>query len=254
MEQNLIDVFRMTPIAKEYSQPSQQDIAQLKIENKACRIYDAAGIVVENAYFNAGYPGSQESVYTRESVLLRLKKAVEILQPDAYFSIFDAYRSIETQVYLYEMFRENLRQEHPHLNADELEALTLTFVSHPFDTSRFAVPLHNSGGAIDLEIVDQDTGTPWDFGTEIDETVDASRTDFFEQPFNIDFGFSEVTWERIRSNRRVLFHLMKYVGFVNYEHEWWHYDLGSCHWARVLGMDWHYPSMEKEVSSRHTAA
>ena len=41
---------------------------------------------------------------------------------------------------------------------------------------------------------------------------------------------------------------MKYVGFINYKVEWWHYDIGDCMWANEHDIHWFYPSMEEELN------
>ena len=40
---------------------------------------------------------------------------------------------------------------------------------------------------------------------------------------------------------------MKSVGFVNYEQEWWHYDLGDCIWSEKMDIDWYFDGAESLV-------
>ena len=77
-------------------------------------------------------------------------------------------------------------------------------------------------------------------GTDFDAITPASYTNFFEQEFNENFGISKERWLLIRKNRRILFNCMKYVGFTNFQVEWWHFDLGDCMWAKELEQNWYF--------------
>ncbi len=133
----------------------------------------------------------------------------------------------------------------PSKTHSELYDITREFVIHPNETSRYAIPPHNSGGAIDLTLKYEDSFL--DMGTDFDAVTPASYTNFFEQEFNENFGISKERWLLIRKNRRILFNSMKYVGFTNFQVEWWHFDLGDCMWAKELEQNWYFPSMEKSL-------
>jgi D-alanyl-D-alanine dipeptidase len=140
----------------------------------------------------------------------------------------------------------SIKKLHPYFSEAQLRAETCKYVAPATDNEDTQLPNHNTGGAIDLTLFDLVTGEPWDFGTEFDHTSELAHSDFFEGPVEPAYGIDEVRWLLIRRNRRVLFHLMKQLGFVNYHYEWWHYDLGDCHWANIHGLDWHYASMEND--------
>ena len=118
-------------------------------------------------------------------------------------------------------------------------------MAHPDEPGRFLVPPHNSGGAVDLTLRYQ--GKILDFGTDFDATTDCSTTDYFEGEWTPEQPWSKLKWEEIRDNRRLLFNVLTSCGFVNYAHEWWHYDLGDCIWAQEKNSSWFYSSMERQV-------
>ena len=180
-----------------------------------------------------------------------MQKSVGLLPDHLRISIFDVFRTIETQAYLFKLFCEIVQDQHPDWEQKAIEQEALKFVSHPYEKSRFAVPLHNSGGAVDLELIDLNTHQVLDFGTKIDTLSELSYTDFFERPFDPSYEISGERWMLIRDNRRLLFNAMKAVGFVNFHHEWWHYDIGNCNWAHELKADYVFESMEPLVLSKY---
>ncbi len=235
------------PIQHVYSQPSDAEIETLKKLSEVNIIYQGNGLNPVNAYYVAGYAGTQPEVFTRRAVLEKLQTVSAQLAPRYGLMIFDAYRSIETQQYLFNLFAENIQKMHPEWTAQQVDEETRRFVAHPTDRSKFEIPMHNSGGAVDLTVYDMHTGQACYMGADFDATVDASSTIYFEAPYTTNTGFSAEEWLAARHNRRVLFHLLKQEGFINYCEEWWHFDLGDCNWAKELNRDWVYDSMEKEV-------
>ena len=69
---------------------------------------------------------------------------------------------------------------------------------------------HNRGAAIDLTLVDLDTGRPLDMGTRYDAFTARSHTTNARG--------------RVLRNRLKLKRAMEAFGFRNYRREWWHYD------------------------------
>lgn len=240
----MLELFSQTPIKHEYASLTDEQTQLIQSQNAVCEIISKDNLKVTNGYFQANLPGTNSKVYTRQAVFARINKVIEILKPHAGLAIFDAFRTIETQAYLFQLFREQIKKDHPEFNEQEIELKTREFVSHPTDKNHWEVPLHNSGGAIDLEIYDLNSHQPWDFGTAIDAVTELSHTNFFENDFDPKFGIDESRWLKVRKNRRILFNAMKYAGFTNYHNEWWHYDIGDCCWAKVLNTKWIFDSME----------
>lgn len=195
-----------------------------------------------HAYVDLGLEGANSNMTTRLAVKEQLLLALRSLPPGHEFWVFDAFRSRQTQLALFQFIYRQQSKLHPLESDKKIWQLTRQFVAHPDETSRFAIPPHNSGGAVDLTLAFN--GTPLDMGTEFDEVSPFSETVAFEKPWNKSTPFSEERWRAICENRRLLFNTMKSVGFVNYVEEWWHYDLGDCIWAQTLKQDWHFPTME----------
>src|ERR687897_20063 len=82
---------------------------------------------------------------------------------------------------------------------------------------------HNLGLAVDLTIVDPETGAPLDMGTPFDTFAESAHTANAEG--------------RVLTNRRILLRVMESEGFRNYEKEWWHFSLnvpGALPFDRVI--------------------
>ncbi len=82
---------------------------------------------------------------------------------------------------------------------------------------------HNLGLAVDLTVVDRETGAPLNMGTAFDTFSEAAHTANAEG--------------RVLANRRILVRAMEAEGFRNYEKEWWHFSLevpGALPFDRVI--------------------
>lgn len=245
MEENMLPENIKQPIDHCYAAPSYLFVRFLSDNSRprACEL--PTKLITSNVYKILGLKGTSNQMFLRKAVVDQLIKALGILGHDYQFVVFDAFRTRETQLALFEKIHCEQKAANPHLTAGELLDATRRYVAHPDEHARFPIPPHNSGGAVDLALAYK--GKLLDFGTAFDELSQASKTDFFEQAWSPDLGFSEDRWSTARHNRRLLFNALKACGFVNYEEEWWHYDLGDCIWSDKLNVNWFYPSMEHEV-------
>lgn len=91
------------------------------------------------------------------------------------------------------------------------------FVADPADGSR-----HNRGAAVDLGLVDRETGEVLEFVSGYDE--------FSERAFPGYVGGTS----RQRWRRELLRRVMEREGFTVYEHEWWHFDYRDWQRYRIL--------------------
>lgn len=223
------------PIKFSYAKPSQASIAALKQNMSCVALHNQDGIMLQNIYYQQQIAGSQQTMYTRKSVADKLAQLQKKLHPYFGLWIYDCYRSRETQSALFTQFYQNIATQNPQWSEQQVLAECKKYVSHPTDKSHFSIPLHLSGGAIDLALFDYNSGNVLDFGSKFDECRHHSHTDFFEKNFDAEFGISEHQWLDYRHMRRLLFYIMQEAGFVNYRYEWWHYDLGTCNWANELG-------------------
>lgn len=214
----------MKPIPR-IAVPSIQDYSIQNIEEPIVSLSDY-GFICESQYYLQGIPGAYKTCYARKSVAEKLMKAEQSLPPGYRFKIYDGYRPICIQERLWKYYRQNLKNKYSYLTDEELDYKTSFFVSkpsydilHPF--------LHNTGGAIDLTIINSD-GTELNMGTRFDDFSDKAWTNHFEEYEN-----NEV----IRNNRRLLYWTMIEAGFTNLPSEWWHYDYGTKFWGYFTNQD-----------------
>lgn len=170
--------------------------------------------------------GSSASIAVRKTVCKMLLEAEKLLPEGYCFKIYDAYRPIAVQQALWNYFRQQKVKENPSLSDAEIDKLTAFCVSFP-SYNILEPSLHNTGGAIDLTIVDSN-GNELDMGCEFDEFTDKAWTNHFEQDC-----YNGERNETVRNNRRMLYNVMKEVGFTNLPSEWWHYDYGDDKWAQL---------------------
>jgi zinc D-Ala-D-Ala dipeptidase len=83
---------------------------------------------------------------------------------------------------------------------------------------------HNMGVAVDLTLVDLETGTEVPMGTPFDTFSEAAHTANAEG--------------RVRRYRQLLVTMMESEGFENYDQEWWHFSYpveGAVPFDRIVG-------------------
>ena len=179
---------------------------------------------VRSLYAEMGIPDAPAVVAVRAGVAERLRAAADSLPGRVALVVFDGFRPLAVQRYLYESFREQLRREHPDLDDGRLTELLHQYVASPV-VDPLRPPPHRTGGAADVYLIDAESGAPMPMGTEPDETSPASATHWFE----------EHPADPFTANRRLLYHAMAGAGFTNYHGEWWHYDYGNQRWANCSG-------------------
>ena len=171
-------------------------------------------LIVEMQYPLLNMDNAIKDCYMRAEVYERLIEAARLLPKGYKFKIQDAYRPFALQKELYEKYKIelidkfNLQEKTP----EEVDEFIKQFISLP-NKDPLVPPVHTTGGAIDLTIVDPN-GNELDMGTCFDEFTEKTRTDYFEHQ----------GCKRIRDNRRLLYNVMINAGFTNFPSEWWHYD------------------------------
>lgn len=175
------------------------------------------GFLVEHVYYEQGVPGSLPQCLARESVAACLLQARSLL-PDSYnFLIWDAYRPLQVQAFLFDRYKAQLRQQFPHLSEEALDLKTQTYLTLPSTNPSRPSP-HNTGAALDLTLAQH--GVALDMGTPFDCFVQQATPNFYESATD-PYGL------RVRNNRRLLYGVLSAAGFKNYPHEWWHWSYGD---------------------------
>ena len=181
-----------------------------------------------NAPYHAPIPGAIPIVAVRMEVACRLQQADWLLKPYGLcLMAVDGYRSIETQKGLWDFFETKIARDNPGIARAALDEKVRTFVSDPRQVdpqNERTWPLHSTGGAVDVLLVNDMTGNVVDHGAEFDEADERSYTDHYERLFQA--GKIEADDPRL-INRRVLVNAMFKAGFTNYAYEFWHFDFGT---------------------------
>ena len=204
------------------------------------------GFLVEPRYYLQGIEGAVPECYARESVVEMLKKAAHLLPSHLMLKIYDAYRPIQVQQSLWDMYRKKVVEESKDANLtdEEIDKKTSFFVSKPSYDPK--VPsLHNTGGAVDLTLVTTRGHYALNMGCDFDDFTPKAWTNHFEE----DYEEHEVNTEA-RENRRLLYSVMTEAGFTNLPSEWWHFDYGDKFWAYFTGNTAIYEGIDMDIPVR----
>lgn len=132
----------------------------------------------------------------------------ELKKRDFALKIYDAYRPYSATVLFYEIYKDT------------------TFVASPWSGSR-----HNRGAAVDVSIVDLNTGEEIQMPTGFDDFSEVAKPDYSDLP------------ENVIQNRDYLITVMQNHGFRVYPSEWWHFDFMG--WEGFHLMDISFEELEK---------
>lgn len=179
------------------------------------------GIRTEMQYSLLHMKHAESLCLVREEVLEKLLFAQKQLPEGVSLCVLDAWRPFLLQKELYETYAAMLTEKFgiQSLTPEDRKKRISDFVSEPVP-DRLYPPVHTTGGAVDLTLVDA-TGRPLPMGTAFDDFSEKAATNYFESHPGAE----------IRANRRLLYHTMISAGFTNLPSEWWHYDYGDRFWA-----------------------
>ena len=191
-------------------------------------------IIVSSQYFIQGIEGALPECYCRETIHQKLIEASKLLPPGCRFVILDTWRPLKVQQSLFDILKDDLRKQNPSASEEEITNKALVYVALPSRDPQKPSP-HNTGGAVDLTIADED-GLMLNMGSDFDEPTLKTGTTFFEEKMAKGEKLSPEELEALK-NRRLLYYIMTSVGFTNYVDEWWHFDFGNQNWAWMSGSD-----------------
>jgi D-alanyl-D-alanine dipeptidase len=133
--------------------------------------------------------------------------------------VFEGLRNLETQKLLFDNKLQEIRAMHQHFSEDELIAETSKWVS-PVTNN---IPVHSTGGAVDIRIWNAHDNTFLDVGD-----------------FGVIWGpnptaptFSEEITDQQKHNRLYVLLAALCSGLTNYSYEHWHFSSGdryACFW------------------------
>ncbi|OGV89251.1 hypothetical protein A2Z41_01790 [Microgenomates group bacterium RBG_19FT_COMBO_39_10] len=192
---------------------------------KKLKIY----LVFSPQYYQKGLSGSLKTFWVRKSLAELLFQASQLLPQNYRFKIWDAWRPLKVQQALFEEWVKILRKENPNWSEVKSEKEAQQYVSLPSKDRTKPSP-HNTGGAIDLTLVDS-KGKELKMGTEFDYFGPQASTRYYEKKLLKKFLLPKE--KEICQNRRLLYSMMIRIGFTNYPEEWWHYDYGNQFWGKI---------------------
>ena len=172
--------------------------------------------------------GGHSPYYLRQSVvenLIQAQNNLQLLYPNWYIQIFDAYRPVAVQQFMVDYsFGEALRERDlteqelsPQQREDVWKAVYEIWAVPSLDMN--TPPPHSTGAAVDITLVN-DLGEVVDMGSPIDEMSDRSHPEYY---INSN--------QKYDANRQLLRDVMLKAGFQRNPREWWHFSFGDQMWA-----------------------
>ncbi len=185
----------------------------------------------------APYLNGADPWVLRKSVLNRLIEAQKYLEeynPCLQLALFDAYRPISVQKFMFEYTvhetckSRGIEINNPSVNRDVIDIIdeVSRFWAKP-SSNPSTPPPHSTGAAIDLTLSDM-SGNQLDLGGEIDFIGDKSSPDFYMKD-SLRIPYSK--YKVFHNRRSLLCSVMKKAGFVQHPSEWWHFSYGDQLWS-----------------------
>jgi D-alanyl-D-alanine dipeptidase len=200
--------------------PERYALQEFK-DSEFVEIISDSHFVVEMQYPLLNMENAENKCFVRKEVYEHLLEAASKLPRGFRFKILDAWRPFALQHELYEKYAKDIIKEFEleGCTENQTKAVIRKFVSDPIP-DRDVPPVHTTGGAVDLTIVNRNE-IELEMGSAFDEFTDRTSTAYYEIEKN----------EVIRDNRRLLFHVMTEAGFTNLPSDWWHFDYGDRFWG-----------------------
>ena len=193
-----------------------RNVTSVDNKEKLVSLNTAANSVVARYIKQDMVPLYGSDILVRESVAKKLFEAQNALHRKHagwQFLIVYGYRSPDVQQqYFLERKKELSDRGVP---TDRLEEEVHKLVAVP------EVAGHPTGGAIDVTIIDRDSGSEIDMGGHI---ADFKNLDLIPT-------YSGLIAEAQLKNRLLLHSLLTGVGFAPFYGEWWHFSYGDKEWA-----------------------
>jgi D-alanyl-D-alanine dipeptidase len=186
-------------------------------------------IKIRPMYFELGFSPCS-SIFGRQVVVTRLIKALDFLPDELGFLVWDVYRPRAVQEKLFNWMREEIRKKFSKFSDQENYNETKKYISPPSKVGEDYCPPHLSGGAIDLTLFDLNTETELEMGTPFDDCTERAHSNYFDLQWVLSLDEAH-----FKNRRQLLRAAMERVGFVSYQYEWWHFDIGNMLWSQKTG-------------------
>ena len=161
------------------------------------------------------------AVYVRSELAKRLQVAANALAAKYRLVIRAGHRPIEVQRRILIDCADDYKRDNPNVSDDEALEHARQFVSDPDLT----LPPHVCGAAVDVDVLNNETGQLLDFGSKLNDDTEKS---FLYYP--------DLTEEQ-KANRLLLVSAMLDAGLASCMPEWWHFSYGDQVWAWFYGKE-----------------
>jgi D-alanyl-D-alanine dipeptidase len=171
-------------------------------------------------------PHNTDYTHIRATVYDRLKEAQVLLPQGLFFCVYEGYRSLKLQQYLFVTHYINIQHANPNLKHEQIFKETTKLVSPVINLdSTHNIPPHSTGAAIDIYLIDAQ-GKPVDMGILVQDWMK-----------DLDGALSCMHSKKISTQaqeyRKIMADALECVGFINYPTEYWHWSYGDRYWAFV---------------------
>ncbi len=147
-----------------------------------------------------------------------------LLPKNLYFCLYEGYRSLTLQKFLFEKRYEKVKLQHPDWSAEQIFIDTTKLVSPVTNQDGSVnIPPHSTGGAIDIYLVN-DQGEYVDMGIHPKDWIE-------DLEGSISITASNIISSEAEKNRKIMCQALTLVGFTNYPTEYWHWSYGDRYWA-----------------------
>lgn len=199
----------------DYKKQVKKDSSKKMVELKSLIpgiVYDLRYATVNNFMRRLMYPAGTNNTFLRLPATKALQKVQQELNVKGYgIKIFDAYRPYAVTVKFWELVKDE------------------RYVANPSKGSG-----HNRGIAVDLTIINIQTGKTLEMGTGFDNFSDTAH-----------HTFKNLSAE-VLQNRELLKSTMGKYGFNSYADEWWHYSWPNSGKFEILNID--FKKLKKGVT------
>lgn len=169
-------------------------------------------------------PDNQDYTFIRKGVYEKLKEAQAYLPQNLHFCLYEGYRSLSLQKFLFEKRYEKVKSQHPDWSADQIFIESTKLVSPMVNQDGSDnIPPHSTGGAIDIYLIN-DEGEYVDMGIHPKDWMEDSNG-------SISLTASHLISPEAEKNRKIMSQALSAAGFVNYPTEFWHWSFGDRYWA-----------------------
>lgn len=166
------------------------------------------------------FAGMPRTPKVRKRVAEMLTQAAESLPDGIILQIVEGFRPLAQQRFMYESLKAEFSERHPEWSKSTLHRITNTMSAPPDDP---CPPPHTTGGAVDLCLLDANTGELLDMTSPFDWDETSAPTKMK--------GLSSTA----QANRDLLCRTLEATGLTNYIGEWWHWSYGDSGWALRVG-------------------